>query len=55
MKDYDDIILLPHPEPRNHPRMPRLERAAQLAPFAALTGFEEVIAETERKYIKENQ
>ena len=55
MRDYEDIIALPHPEPRNHPRMPRLERAAQFAPFAALTGFEEVIAETERRYIEENQ
>ena len=54
MKDYDDIIGLPHPEPRNHPRMPRIERAAQFAPFAALTGFESVIAETERKSMEEN-
>ena len=55
MTDYSDIIDLPHPEPRNHPRMPRLERAAQFAPFAALTGFEQVIAETERRFIEENQ
>ena len=55
MRDYEDIINLPHPEPRKHPRMPRPERAAQFAPFAALTGFEAVIAEVERKYVAENQ
>ena len=45
---YDDIIGLPGPEPRTHPRMPRQERAAQFAPFAALTGYEAVIAEAAR-------
>lgn len=35
---YDDIIDLPHPEPQTHPRMPMRDRAAQFAPFAALTG-----------------
>ena len=36
---YDDIIGLPHPDPQRHPRMAALDRAAQFAPFAALTGF----------------
>ena len=40
---YDDIIDLPRPEPQRHPRMPRADRAAQFAPFAALTGFGDVI------------
>lgn len=35
---YDDIINLPHPDSRKHPRMPMRSRAAQFAPFAALTG-----------------
>ena len=35
---YDDIIALPHPEPRTHPRMSLHDRAAQFSPFAALTG-----------------
>ena len=40
MTGYEDIIGLPHPEPpAHHPRMSRLDRAAQFAPFAALTGF----------------
>ena len=40
MNPYQDIIGLPHPEPpKGHPRMSRLDSAAQFAPFAALTGF----------------
>ncbi len=45
---YDDIIDLPAPEPRTRPRMPREERAAQFSPFAALTGYEDVIEEAAR-------
>lgn len=45
---YDDIIGLPHYEPKYHPRMPIESRAAQFAPFAALTGHGEAIAETAR-------
>ena len=45
---YDDIIDLPHPDSPVHPRMPRLNRAAQFAPFAALTGYGEAIAEAAR-------
>ena len=36
---YDDIINLPHPVSKNHPQMPLRDRAAQFAPFAALTGL----------------
>ncbi len=45
---YDDIILLPHPTSRSHPRMPLEDRAAQFSPFAALTGHEAAIRETAR-------
>ena len=45
---YDDIINLPNPTSKNHPRMSLHDRAAQFAPFAALTGHEEAIAETAR-------
>lgn len=46
--DYSDIINLPRPEPKYHVRMPLSDRAAQFAPFAALTGFYDVIEETGR-------
>ena len=47
-RKYDDIIALPHPEPRTHPRMSLHGRAAQFSPFAALTGHSAAIAETGR-------
>lgn len=45
---YDDIIDLPHPVSKRHPQMPLSDRAAQFAPFAALTGHDEAIRETAR-------
>ena len=48
MGKYDDIINLPHHESSIHPRMPIESRAAQFAPFAALSGHEEAISEEER-------
>lgn len=45
---YDDIINLPHHTSPTRPRMPMANRAAQFAPFAALTGYDEAIRETER-------
>lgn len=46
--NYDDILHLPHPTSKTHPRMSRQDRAAQFAPFAALTGYEDVILEAGR-------
>ena len=40
---YADIINLEHPVSRKHSPMPAEDRAAQFSPFAALTGFEDVI------------
>ena len=51
---YDDIIGLEHPTSQRHPRMARLVRAAQFAPFAALKGYEEVIDENRQKSEAEN-
>ncbi len=45
---YDDIIDLPHPTSRKHPRMSILDRAAQFAPFAALSGHADALVETAR-------
>ena len=44
---YSDILYVRHPEP-SRARMSREKRAAQFAPFAALTGYEEAVRETAR-------
>ena len=44
--DYDDIINLPHHVSKRHPQMSMWNRAAQFAPFAALTGYEDAIKES---------
>lgn len=46
--EYSDIINLPHHVSRNHPQMSPEARAAQFAPFAALTGHDSALAETAR-------
>ena len=48
MQDYEDIIYLPHHVSETHPRMSRLNRAAQFSPFAALTGYGAAIQEAGR-------
>lgn len=50
---YEDIIALEHPTSKNHPRMSEEARAAQFAPFAALTGFEDKVNETARRHLEE--
>lgn len=40
---YADIIDLPHHVSKRHPQMSMQNRAAQFAPFAALTGYETAI------------
>lgn len=45
---YADILTLPHHKAANRPHMSMHDRAAQFSPFAALTGFDGVIAETGR-------
>lgn len=42
---YEDIVDLPHHVSARHPQMEMLQRAAQFAPFAALRGYEDAIAE----------
>ena len=48
MNCYDDMLELPHHQSAKRPHMTRLDRAAQFAPFAALSGFEGEIAEAGR-------
>ena len=48
MTGYEDIIHLAHHVSVRHPQMSREDRAAQFAPFAALTGHKDAIRETER-------
>ena len=48
MSDYDDIINLPHHQSKNHPHMSMHDRAAQFAPFAALTGYDDAVKEARR-------
>lgn len=45
---YDDIIGLPHHVSKTRPQMPMSDRAAQFAPFAALSGYAEAIKEVNR-------
>lgn len=48
MPSYDDILLAPRPVSVRRAHMPLIDRAAQFAPFAALTGYDGIIAETGR-------
>ena len=51
-RNYDDIINLPRHVSDKHPHMSIHDRAAQFAPFAALTGHSEAVSETAR-YVDE--
>ena len=48
-KKYNHMINRPRPVSPTRPRMSLSRRAAQFAPFAALTGFDGVIRETARQ------
>ena len=45
---YNEIMGLPHHVSKTRPQMPMSDRAAQFAPFAALTGYDSAIKETGR-------
>lgn len=45
---YDAIINLPHYVSTKRPQMSMHDRAAQFSPFAALTGYDEMVHETAR-------
>ncbi|MBP9989203.1 MAG: hypothetical protein KBT46_06860 [Ruminococcus sp.] len=48
MKSYNDIINLPHYVSKERKHMSNYDRAAQFAPFAALTGYDSQIDEAAR-------
>ena len=48
MNEYSDIIRLPHHQSEKHRQMTLHDRAAQFAPFAALTGYDAEISEASR-------
>ena len=48
--DYEDIIDMPHHVSSRHQPMSMFARAAQFAPFAALTGYEEAISTAEKEH-----
>lgn len=45
---YEDIIGLPHHISKKHPQMAVSDRAAQFSPFAALTGYSDILKEAAR-------
>lgn len=47
--DYKDIIDLPYNGIKHHNRMSMHERAAQLSPFASLTGHSDMLDDTARE------
>ena len=47
---YQDIMDVPRHISRAHLPMPQVDRAGQLAPFAALTGYKELLDRTAKRY-----
>ena len=52
---YDDIIMLEHPTSKKHSHLTMDKRAAQFAPFAALTGYGEAVEEVDEIMLRENE
>lgn len=48
MNNYSDIIDHPHYQSKTRMPMSMINRAAQFAPFAALSGYDEAVREAER-------
>lgn len=47
-EEYSDIFNHPHHISNKRPQMTRLSRAAQFSPFAALVGYDDLVAESAR-------
>ena len=48
IRNYDDMIDLPHHVSTTRPRMTNMDRAAQFSPFAAVVGYDAAVKETAR-------
>lgn len=48
IRNYDDIIDLPHHVSTTRPRMTNMDRAAQFSPFDAVVGYDAAVKETAR-------
>lgn len=55
LEDYRDMLDLPRPVMRGRAPMSRESRAAQFSPFAALTGYDEMIEEGIRSVEEEQK
>lgn len=53
--NYEDIINISWPQPSKREPMPLNQRAKIFLPFAALTGFEELIEETKKLNEREDK
>ena len=49
MNPYEDMLTMPHHVSKTRPQMSMIDRGAQFSPFAALTGYDAVIAESARQ------
>lgn len=50
---YEDMLDMKRPVSKNHPPMPIKDRAAQFAPFAALSGHRQALEEEIKQYDKD--
>lgn len=54
-EQYADLIERPHHASQKHPQMSLRDRAAQFAPFAALSGYDSVIDKTAQRVMSEKE
>lgn len=53
--DHSDIINKPYQKSKRHRWMSQSDRAAQFAPFSALTGHKEIISDMEKVFVQKKQ